>query len=652
MDELIEQFAIEARELVQQASDDLICLGGDPANRERMESAFRAIHTLKGSVGLFDFGPMLEVLHQAEDLLSEARDGNIPVDATLIDPILAVIEWVEDSIDGIAQTGHLSEAQDKQAARLLTLMKSEMISRETTSLIFPSSVPDWAVSLHHQYSAGGADEALIALRYEPHPECFFNGDDPLATVSRLPGLRHLSLHLKQPSPSLESYDPFRCYLVIEAVCGGEPSDVVNAFRLIPDQATVVRIPAEADLRKPAAAVFSSRPEVNRQTSMLRVDSGRIDKLIEIAGELITAKNALIPLAEEARNEGNSSLSRRIRASHMEIEQLVASLYNAATRARMVPLEQTFRRFPRLVRETSAKLGKSLDLIMEGETIEADREIVENLFEPLLHIIRNCLDHGLEPEAERLGLSKPARGRIFLRARRHGDQIGIEIADDGRGIDPERIRKTAIERGIVAAAQANALADQDVLQFVFAAGFSTVSSISDLSGRGVGLDVVQSSIQRLGGTVELRSTVGSGTSFSLNLPISFSMAQVMVVEAGGERYGLPIADVLETCKLPTSTVQSIRAGRAFVLRNRTIPLFYLAELLQIPIPSPHSTDIKVLIVRAGTDQIGIAVDTIAERAETLTRPLNGLLRGIPGIAGTTLLGDGRVLLVLNLEELLQ
>ncbi len=652
MDELIEQFAIEARELVQQASDDLMALEADSNNREHLESAFRAIHTLKGSVGLFDLGPMQNVLHHAEDLLSQARAGTIAVDATLIDPLLSVVEWVDDSIDAIVSTGHLSDAQDKQASRLLGLLTSEMTERETVEPSRPSrALPDWALSLAEHLPSSDGHASAIAIRYEPHPECFFSGDDPLATVSRLPDLRHLSLSLKEPPPSPEEYDPFRCSLVIEAISGGPLSTLEAAFRLIPDQVTLVELPRSDDQQTSAATDAPPGHLADRQTTM-RVDPARIDKLIEIAGELITAKNGLVPLVEEARRQGDGGLAARIGSSHEEIEGLVASLYGAVTKARMIPLEQTFRRFPRLVRETSTKLGKALDLVIEGETVEADREIVENLFEPLLHLIRNGLDHGIEPEGERLQSSKPARGRILLRARQRGDKIEIDVTDDGRGMDPERIRNTAVDRGLLTATRAAALADGDALQLVFAPGFSTTSAVSDISGRGVGLDVVQRSVQRLGGTLDMQSVPGSGTSFTLRLPISFSMTQLMVVEVGGERYGIPISDILETQKLPAQAVQSIRTSRAFILRDRTIPLLDLTEMLQIPRENATSSDLKVLVVRAGEDRVGVVVDAIAERAETLTRPLSGLLQGVTGIAGTTLLGDGRVLLVLDLEELIR
>lgn len=653
MDELMVQFAIEARELVQQSSKDLLSLEANPGDRESLESAFRAIHTLKGSVALFDFGLMQDVLHRAEDLLSQARSGRIDVSAALIDPLMEVIEWVEVSIDGISRTGHLLEAQDKQAARLLGLLDIELTEGTAEpAAVSPAQVPEWALALQQAMVPSDADETLIAIRYEPHSECFFNGDDPLATISQLADVRHLTLSLNGPAPSPEVYEPFRCILVIEAVSGASLADVQAAFRLIPDQVKLIPLPKSLTESMAPAWEAAPAPSAARQRTTLRVDSARIDKLIEIAGELVTAKNGLAPLAFEARSLGNAALSRRILSSHHEIEQLVASLYTAVTRARLIPLEQTFRRFSRLVRETAPKLGKAVDLIIEGETVEADREIVEDLFEPLLHLIRNSLDHGIEPEADRIRLSKPPRGRIQLRARQSGDHVEIEIKDDGRGIDPDRVGRTAVDRGLISTSGAAGLSHKETLQLVFAPGFSTAATVSDLSGRGVGLDVVNRSIQRLGGTIELQSTPGSGTTFTLRLPVSVSMAQLMVVEAGGERYGIPISDVVETHKLPAGAVQPVRAGKAYILRDRTIPLLYLAELLQLPEARLPADDIKVLIVRVGEELIGVAVDAIAERAETLTRPLDGLLQGVSGILGTTLLGDGKVLLVLNLEELVQ
>jgi two-component system chemotaxis sensor kinase CheA len=455
-------------------------------------------------------------------------------------------------------------------------------------------------------------------------------------------------------PSKSDYDPFRCNLVIEALSGSPLVDVEAIFRLWPDQVRLVDLtplstpqPATSE---PEAVQAGAAPEL--QNTTMRVDVARIDALLGIAGELITAKNGLLPLARTAREADNESLARRILASQHEIDRLVASLYGAVTRARLIPLDQTFRRFPRLVRETASRLGKSVELVIEGQEVEADREIVEHLFEPLLHLVRNAMDHGIEPEAERVANAKPPRGRLVLRARQRGDQVVIDLSDDGRGIDAARIRSAAVAKGIVEESRALLLSDEEALQLIFAPGFSTASAVTDLSGRGVGLDAVRSALHRLGGVVEISSNPGAGTVFSLRLPVSFSMSQLMVVEVGSERYGIPIDEIVETHRLRRDLVQPVRAGQAFVLRDQTVPLLYLGELLQMPQARAAAGDLKVLIVQVGNDRLGIAVDGIADRAETLTRPLSGLLRNIPGVSGTTLLGDGKVLLVLNLEELVQ
>jgi two-component system chemotaxis sensor kinase CheA len=303
-----------------------------------------------------------------------------------------------------------------------------------------------------------------------------------------------------------------------------------------------------------------------------------------------------------------------------------------------------------VRETAARLGKATDLVIEGDSVEADREIVEDLFEPLLHLLRNALDHGIETEAERLAAGKPARATVTLRARQRGEQVEVELVDDGRGIVPGRIAQAAVSKGLLTAADAAGLSEMAALQLLFLPGFSTAESVSDLSGRGVGLDAVKTAVQRLGGRVDLSSVPGTGTVFRLSLPVSFSMSRLMVVTVGGERYGIPIEAIIETIKLNADAVQPVRSGQAFVLRDRTIPLLHLGRLLQMP-PTVAAGDLRVLVVQAGDERIGIAVDTIAERTETLMRPLSGLLRGVPGIAGTTLLGDGKVLLVLDLETLI-
>jgi len=290
-------------------------------------------------------------------------------------------------------------------------------------------------------------------------------------------------------------------------------------------------------------------------------------------------------------------------------------------------------------------------VIEGDGIEADKTIVDELFEPLLHLVRNAMDHGIELPPQRFAAGKPPVARLSLRVTRAGEQIVVALSDDGRGIDPAAIRQSAIAKGIVTAERAASLSDAATLDLLFAAGFSTASSISDLSGRGVGLDAVRTEIARLGGSVAIDSRIGEGTSINLRLPVSFAMTQLLVVTVDGERYGVPMPSVVETVRVAQDAITPIRAGRAFVLRDRTVPLLSLSRLLDLPDAAPSEKELTVLVLDIHGEPVGIIIDAIAERLETVTRPLGGVLRGIRGIAGTTVLGDGRVLLVLDVAGLI-
>lgn len=647
MDELTEQFDVEARELVQQAFDTLLAIEADPSDPVHLEGLFRAIHTLKGSVALFDFGPMEQVLHRCEDYLSAARAGRIDVDAGFIDAVMAIVEWTEQCVQEIGAVGVPSPQTLSQATQLHGTLSvgpgGEPVREEASS---NEPVPRWARDLFVEFQAP-SDRDLIALRYEPHAECFFSGDDPLATVGRMQGIVHLKISTREAHDQSTPYDPFRCNLIIEALSTAPSSDLQAIFRLIPDQVRLVELPAPSVAAAGKAAAGSIVPS---RGGVARINVERIDTLITLTSELIAAKNRLHTAVTLLPDSAENALpARRVRESQAEIDRLVASLYTAVTRTRMVPIGQTFRRFARLVRETAARLGKTVDLVTEGEAIEADREIVESIFEPLVHLIRNAIDHGIEGEAERIEYGKSPRGEIQLKAARHGEQLSIELRDDGRGVSPHLIRSRVLSAGLASAEQLGQLSDEAVLQFIFQPGFSTSDRVTDVSGRGVGLDVVRTGLSVLGGRVELSSAPSQGTTFRLMLPVSFSMNRLLVVEVGEECYGIPIEKVQETVRVSASAIIPVRTGEAFVLRQRTVPLLELGRMLQLP-PKPRVNDLTVLIASIGGEAVGIAVDRIIERSDGLMRPLSGLLAGTPGIVGSTLMGDGRILLVLDIEEL--
>jgi two-component system chemotaxis sensor kinase CheA len=321
---------------------------------------------------------------------------------------------------------------------------------------------------------------------------------------------------------------------------------------------------------------------------------------------------------------------------------------------MTPVSFVFQRFPRLVRDIARRLGKEVDLVLEGEATEADKNVIEALADPLVHIVRNALDHGMEMPDERRAAGKPAAGRLVMAARQEADRVMIEVSDDGRGIDPERIRQKAYTKGLVDEAQLARMSDQEAVNLVFLPGFSTADAVSDLSGRGVGMDAVRSAVEALNGSVRLTSVPGQGTRLQLALPLSMAVSNVMIVESGGERYGVPMDLVVETVRIPAHAVHRIGQHEAAVLRGRIVPLRALNELLLLDRPQRRNEqdEIATLVLRVHGQYVGLVIDDFRGVVEVILKPLGGILGSLAEYAGSALLGDGSVLMVINPKELLQ
>jgi two-component system, chemotaxis family, sensor kinase CheA len=643
MDELLTQFLIEGPELVQQGSDALLDLERDPGDRAAVDHAFRAVHTLKGSVGLFDLPAMAKVLHAAEDLLAAVRDGRRRIDAATVDQLLAVLIQTERWLDALKATGALdrdAEAIAEQMARRL----SGVAATEAAPAGQAAGAPDWARRLVSAVPGLEGREA-VAIRYAPRPDCYFAGDDPVAMVAATPGLARLELGL-EPAGDDAPYDPFLCRLRIEAVSTAPLDEVRAAFRFVPDQATVCVVRADA-----GQGGGVPRGGEDDRLRTLRVPADRVDALAGLVEELVVAKTSLASFASQVGAEaGAAQLAQGVAAHAAQLDRLMGRLHRSVMGLRMVPVAPQLRRFPRVVREMAAALDKDVELVIEDGAVEADKDVVEGLFEPLTHLLRNAIDHGLEPPQARLAQGKPARGRIALAARQAGGEMRIEVRDDGRGIDPDALRARAGERGLVAPARLRALSNQEALELIFLPGFSTAQRVTSLSGRGVGMDAVRAAILRVGGKVTVESQLGSGTSIELALPLRITLTKVMVVSEAGERYGLPMERVLETVRVPAAQVTPIRAGHAFTWRDKAIPLLPLGSLTR-GCAERHRDDRKVLVVRSAGQVVGLSVDAIEDRLDVAMRPLDGLLTGLPGVSGTTLLGDGQVLMILEPEALI-
>jgi two-component system chemotaxis sensor kinase CheA len=725
MNDFLQQFLVESRELIEQATDDLLALEDRPDAADRIDSAFRAFHTLKGAAGIMDFDPMGRALHAAEDVLSTARAGTVKVTPGLISDCLTCLDQVVQWLDAWEASG--DPPADAEAAADAVVRRFEG-GPPAPNAPSPPSDESWIEKLQSRGPLA-ASEAVLAVRYTPARDSFYVGVDPVSALEGLPGLCRLAIEPVGGWPPLAELDAFACQVQILALFSEDSAALQARLEELAHEVEVVRLrdasPAGltaagvglihaqiamlvatpddgiagrvASAARAAANVMRQaghRDEANRVEEIartrasetrallaalhaflhgtltreavadpaaqesadatlrgLRVDVERVDALVTLAGELTVAKNALGHVAGLAATQADpASLSRLLKVQHAHLDRLVTELQRAVLNMRVLPLRHVFQRFPRLVREMVVTLDKPARLVTEGDATQADKAVVENLFEPLLHVLRNALDHGVETPDERATAGKPPSATIAIRAHRAGDRVVVEVQDDGRGIDVARVREAALSRGLLAPDVLEAMADPEVIGLIFAPGFSTASSVTTLSGRGVGMDAVRSAIDRLGGRVEVESEPGAGALVRFVLPFTLMMSRVMTVEVGGQMFGIPLESVIETVRLPRERILPVGATHAFVLRDRTIPLIDLGQTLGRPAGSLKA-EADIVVATASGQIGGLEVDRLGERMDVMLKPLDGLLAGTPGIAGAALLGDGRVLLVLDLQELL-
>jgi two-component system, chemotaxis family, sensor kinase CheA len=765
---LQEQFVTEARELVRQATDDLIALERDDASPARIDRVFRAFHTLKGSAGVVELPAMSIMLHAAEDLLAFVQQGTVGVSADIIDSALACLDQVSRWIDDFETSGALPAQAGGDGRAMADRLRSFLPSIEGQDVKLPgkrptpgeseAALPEWAARLIAEDRDAMASRmpkspsAVSAISYEPIAGCFFNGDDPLQLMRQIPELLAFHIEPREAFPPLLDLDPYACNLRLQAISAGDRDEIARIFRLVPDQVHITSIPPEvlpatedrandgnqtliqavieaqcallrvssgrddfagcvgsaarvarnalrhgdhlqlADVVQRASAMsleqhdvrpllaaleqalfdFGGAPSTTivddvegsnaaaaNATSerasdrVLRVSKTRIDALVNLAGELIVAKNALAHSAKRVRDAlGRHEVAASIQRDHEVIDRLVVELHSTILQLRMVPVAQVFRSFPRLVRDVSRQLNKNIALTTRGDTTEADKTIVDRLFEPLLHLVRNAVDHGIESPAQRRAAGKHDTATISIDASRIGDRFLIEISDDGRGIDPAVIRRKAIERRLMPSDELTALTDEQVVDLVFAAGFSTATEVSDISGRGIGMDVVRTAVEQMGGRVSLNSNTGAGTTVRLDLPMTIAMSRIMVVETSGQLFGISMDAVAETVRVTPDRISQIKNNNGFVLRDRIVPIISLSEIMKLPLPAKDVTDARLLVVlEASGNMAALEIDAIRDRVDVVLKPMQGLLAGARGYAGTTLLGNGQVLLVLDIKELL-
>ncbi|MFB9338867.1 chemotaxis protein CheA, partial [Actinoplanes octamycinicus] len=439
---------------------------------------------------------------------------------------------------------------------------------------------------------------------------------------------------------------------IEGVLGRAPVEPAAEPPAVdhPVVAALAAPPAPVPAAEPAGRADDPGGQVG--TRVLKVDQEKVDRLMELVGELNVAKNGLTFLAAAAEEEfGSRALSRRIKDQYAGLHRIAEELQAAVMDVRMLPLSVAFGRFPRLVRDLSRRLGKTIELVTEGEDTMADKDVIEALGDPLVHLVRNSLDHGIETSEERIAAGKTPAARLTLAAVADGDAVLVEVSDDGRGVDPVRVKRKAYEKGLISEEELESLSDSDAVDLVFRPGFSTADQISDLSGRGVGMDAVRASVEKLGGSVTMRSELGSGTVTRLRLPLSMAVTQVMVVSVAGQRFGVPVDLVVETVRVPAAEMGRVLHQDVVVMRGEVVPVIDLARALEMPWSPEPDRDLAVLVASVNGQRIGLLVEQFHREVDVILKPMEGLLAYAAEFSGTALLGDGLVLLVLNLKEVL-
>jgi two-component system chemotaxis sensor kinase CheA len=737
MNEFIEQFLLETRELVEQATNDLLELEQGARGKDHIDSVFRAFHTLKGAAGIVDFSAMGRALHAAEEVLSEARAGSRLISSELVNQCLTCLDQLTKWLDEMQATGVVPAGADGAADKIIHAFSSNAaaltdVSVQQSHTLVPAT-GEWFEQLCKDHSES-LPQSRSAFRYRPDSDAFFRGEDPLALVAGLPGLVVVALALRG-NPVLENLDPFSCAIEVSGLTRASSDELRAAFgnvasgvetvelnggrqqRISPQARSVLeaqlllleesgiegrtgRLSAagraavnvlrhaglsaaasdlEAVLARSIAhndtiglvtairAVLGESPpesdvagDVDRSGvaqaaagRVLRVDISRVDALVNLTGELTVVKNAFGHIAVSAQDGlDRKGLVANLREQQALLDRLIGELQRAVLRIRVLPLRQVFQRFPRLVREISAAQRKLVKFVTEGGDTEADAVIVDGLFEPLLHVLRNAIDHGIEISARRDELGKTQTATITFRAHRHLESVIVEVEDDGRGIDTSRVREVAAARNLLPSGTLAKMNDDEVVALIFTPGFSTASAVTDLSGRGVGMDSVKAAVDRLGGDVSVHSRPGRGTVIRLTLPFTVMMTRVMTVETAGQVFGFPLDTVVETTSVLRDHLVPLGRGRAFVLRDQTIPVVDLAESLGLSGSPRTAGEAKVVVTSAAGLLGGIEVEKLGERMDVMLKPMDGILKNMRGVAGTTLLGDGRVLIVLDVQELFQ
>lgn len=599
MKEIIDEFMIEAEEIIAKLDADMVKLEKQSSDLNLLNEIFRGAHTIKGTSGFLGFDRLSEFTHKMEDVLNKLRKGEIIINADIMDVLL-------ESIDTLK--GLLEETKSKGDALIdLSPIKAKLVAVDN-----------------------GTFSEVAALVEKK------KGAKASATKKTTNG--------KKNAPVIAAIDPVAEQ--VKSTLPEAPAEMPASTVDLSDDINVESIAARPD----PAQMKQSQDQRRPVDSTIRVDVERLDSLMNIMGELVLGRNALVQLA--GRINGNfegEPLIDELNHVTSQMNFVTSELQMAVMKMRMLPVGKVFNKFPRVVRDLSRSLEKDIELIISGEETELDKSVIEEIGDPLVHLIRNAVDHGIEQPAEREAAGKPRCGRVELIASQEGSNIVIKVVDDGAGLDAQKLRSKAVERGLSTQEEVSRMSDREVFNFIFNPGFSLAKRVTDVSGRGVGMDVVRTNIEKLKGIVNIESELGKGTSFIIKLPLTLAIVQGLLVENGADLYILPLSSVLETVKVSMNDIYSINNREVIRLRDTVLPIIDLNRMF-FPINQheklrnlEHS---YVVVLSQGERRLGIVVDRLIGQEEVVIKSLGEFLGTTPGIAGATILGDGRVRLIVD------
>ncbi len=687
-DEILQDFIVEASEILELLSEQLVDLEQAPDDFDLLNAVFRGFHTIKGGAGFLNIENLVEICHRAEDVFNILRQGQRPVDAQLMDVVLEVLDVLNAMFDDIRAAVDPEPASRELIARLdkLAVPLGEDAGPETRT-----PAPAEAPPAPDSGTAPAGDDALDELLgqvADSHAEPLVGGDDISeeefeSLLDELHGKGRFTpdaVNASAAEPELAkppaapasddiSEDEFESLLdemhgkgkppgvapgVAATAAGTAEAPVAESAPAAPVEApasAVAETPGAAPAPEPAASAktpprkpSAPRPKATAAETTVRVDTKRLDDIMNMVGELVLVRNRLATLRASVEDE-------KVLNAIANLDVVTSDLQLSVMKTRMQPIKKVFGRFPRVIRDLARSLDKEIDLEMIGEDTDLDKNLVESLADPLVHLVRNAVDHGIEKPDDREAVGKPRVGKVVLSAAQEGDHILLSIRDDGKGMDPDVLRRKAVEKGMMDAESAERLDNRDCYNLIFQPGFSTKAEISDVSGRGVGMDVVKTRISELNGTVEIDSEKGKGSLIVVKLPLTLAILPTLMVVLGDQPFALPLASVVEIFNLRDSRTNVVDGQLTVRVRDRAVPLFHLRKWL-INAYDAGDGGGHVVVVNMNGMQIGLVVDTLLGQEEVVIKPLGASLQSVEGMAGATITGDGKIALILDVPGLMR